>query len=313
MRSESVSDVQVNLQNSQNLDLASLQGSQQGPIGVFDSGVGGLTGLRQLRRQLPQESFLYFADTAHVPYGTRSQGEIVELVRQILTWMVAQNVKMAIMACNTSSALALETVRSEFDLPILGIILPGARAAVRAGQRIGIMATPATINSNSYLQAIQEINPAAQVWQIACPEFVPLIESNRIHEPSTVGVVSKYLQLLLDQQIDTLIYGCTHYPHLAPILEPLLPSSVQVIDPAVNLAAAAAAELKLLGLNAVQRTFPSTRFCASGCPEQFAQVSSQWLGYIPEVEQIRLPGLLPAESSGAMAVSRSLVQADLEV
>lgn len=308
-----MSDVQVNPRNSQNLALASLQRSHQGKIGVFDSGVGGLTGLRQLHHHLPQESFLYFADTAHVPYGTRSQSEIIELVRQILTWMTTQNVKMAIMACNTSSALALETVRSEFDLPILGIILPGARAAVRVGQRIGIMATPATINSNSYLQAIQEINPAAQVWQIACPEFVPLIESNRIHHPFTVGIVSKYLQPLLDQQIDTLIYGCTHYPHLAPIIEPLLPSSVQVIDPAVHLATAAAAELKLLGLNVTQGTSRSTRFCVSGRPEQFAEISSQWLGYIPEVEPIRLPGLLPAKSSGAMAVSRSLVQADLEV
>lgn len=308
-----MSDVQVNPRNSRNLDVASLQQSHQGPIGVFDSGVGGLTGLRQLRRQLPQESFLYFADTAHVPYGTRSQSEIIELVRQILTWMTTQNVKMAIMACNTSSALALETVRSEFDLPILGIILPGARAAVRAGQRIGIMATPATINSNSYLQAIQEINPTAQVWQIACPEFVPLIEGNRIHHPSTVGIVNNHLQPLLDQQIDTLIYGCTHYPHLAPIIEPLLPSSVQVIDPAVHLATAAAAELKLLGLNVTQGTSRSTRFCVSGCPEQFAEVSSQWLSYIPDVEHIRLPGLLPAQSSGAMATARSLVQADLEV
>lgn len=308
-----MSDFQASLRNYKNLDLASYQRSHQGKIGVFDSGVGGLTGLRQLHRQLPQETFLYFADTAHVPYGTRPQSEIIELVRQILSWMTSQNVKMAIMACNTSSALALETVRSEFDIPILGIILPGARAAVRAGQRIGVMATPATINSNSYLQAIQEINPAAQVWQIACPEFVPLIESNRIHEPSTVTVVNQYLQPLLDQEIDTLVYGCTHYPHLAPIIQPLLPSSVQIIDPAVHLATAAAAELKLLGLNPIPGTIHSTQFCVSGCPEQFAQVSSQWLGYIPEVEQIRLPGLLPVNSSGAMAVSGSLVQADLEV
>lgn len=149
------------------------------PIGVFDSGVGGLTVLRELYRQLPQESALYFGDTARVPYGTRSTAEILQFVREILDWMTDQGAKMIIMACNTSSALALEAVRAEYAVPILGLILPGARAAVQQGRRIGVIATPATAASNAYRQAIQEIEANAQVWQVGCPEFVPLIEQNR--------------------------------------------------------------------------------------------------------------------------------------
>lgn len=303
----------TNLQNFKNLDLSLFESSQPGRIGVFDSGVGGLTVLHQLRRQLPQESFLYFADTAHVPYGTRPQREIVELVRQILTWMVSQQVKMAVMACNTSSALALETVRSEFDIPILGLILPGAKAAVREGQRIGIIATPATVASNSYVQAIQEINPRARVWQRGCPEFVPLIENHQIDHPRTLAVVKKYLQPLLAQEIDTLVYGCTHYPHLAGIIQPLLPASVNLVDPAIHGATAAVAELQLLGLHPPKAQHP-TRFCVSGCPDQFARSSRQWLGDMPPVESVLLPGLAPPPAPPAPdSASLLLANADLEV
>ena len=154
-------------------------------IGLFDSGVGGLTVLREVYRQLPQESVLYFADSARLPYGRRSPQAILQFVREILEWMCTQGVKMIIMACNTSSALALETVRHEYDVPILGIILPGAKAAVRTGKRIGVIATTATAASNAYRQAIQEIKSETQVWQVACPEFVPLIEQNQLYSHHT--------------------------------------------------------------------------------------------------------------------------------
>lgn len=260
------------------------------PIGVFDSGVGGLTVLRELYRQLPQESALYFGDTARLPYGTRSQTQILQFVREILTWMVEQNAKMVIMACNTSSALALEAVRSEFNIPILGLILPGARAAVQQGRRIGVIATPATAASNAYRQAIQEIDSDVQVWQVGCPEFVPLIEQNRIHEPYTQTVANHYLESLLKQQIDTLIYGCTHYPYLAPVLQRILPPQVKLINPAVHVVAAAAQELDLLGLRNLRTPAP-TRFCVSGTPDNFTDLASQWLGFTPVVEQIQLPEL----------------------
>lgn len=260
------------------------------PIGIFDSGVGGLTVLRELYRQLPQESALYFGDTARLPYGTRSPEEILQFVREILTWMVSQGVKMVIMACNTSSALALEAVRSEFNLPILGLILPGARAAVQSGRRIGVIATPATVASNAYRHAILEIDPTAQVWQVGCPAFVPLIEQNRLADPYTDQVTRDYLAPLLQQRIDTLIYGCTHYPYLAPVLQRILPSSVQRIDPAVHVVAAAARELDLLGVRNPQPPLP-TRFCVSSNPKPFGQLATQWLGCTPVVEQVVLPEL----------------------
>jgi len=259
--------------------------SQRDRIGVFDSGVGGLTVLRELYRQLPNESILYFGDTARLPYGTRSQAEIVQFSREILVWMQQQGVKMVIMACNTSSALALETVRSEFNIPILGIILPGARAAVQAGKRIGVIATPATAASNAYRQAIQEIDLSVQVWQMACPEFVPLIEHDRIREPYTQEIAQEYLAPLLEQEIDTLVHGCTHYPHLNPVLKSILPPSVKIVDPAVHLVKAASQELDLLGLKNTRIALP-TRFCVSSAPARFAQLSVQWLGCTPLVEQV---------------------------
>ena len=257
-------------------------------IGVFDSGVGGLTVLQEIYRQLPNESVLYFGDTARVPYGTRSAAEIIQFTRQTLDWMVAQGVKMAIVACNTSSALALETVRSEYDLPILGVILPGARAAALQGRRIGVIATPATVKSNAYLHAIQEANPNAQVWQVACPEFVPLIETNRINDPQTLAIAQEYIQPLLDRSIDTLIYGCTHYPHLEPVLRQFIPMSVKFINPAMAVVAAAAKELNVLGIQSHHPAIP-TQFVVSGNPAQFKQVATQWLPAVPIVHQIALP------------------------
>ncbi|WP_193193861.1 glutamate racemase [Nostoc sp. MG11] len=261
------------------------QEPQRAPIGIFDSGVGGLTVLRQVYRQLPNESIVYFGDTARLPYGIRSQAEILQFAREILTWLQQQRVKMVIMACNTSSALALETVRQEFSIPILGVILPGARAAVQQGKRIGVIATPATAKSNAYRQAILEIDPNVQVWQVGCPEFVPLIEQNRIHDPYTTEVARAYLEPLLQQEIDTLVHGCTHYPHLAPVLRSFLPSHVKLVDPAVHVVAACIKELDLLGLKNTYLPLP-TRFAVSGCPQQFAQSGVKWLGYTPMVEEI---------------------------
>lgn len=262
----------------------------QHPIGVFDSGLGGLTILRELYRQLPQESLLYFADTARLPYGNRSQSEIIQFCREILHWMTEQEVKMVIMACNTSSALALETVRTEFNFPILGVILPGARAAVEVGKRIGVIATPATAASNAYRQAIREVNHQAKVWQVSCPEFVPLIEQNRLHDPYVQEVARNYLAPLQEKQIDTLIYGCTHYPYLAPVIQEILPDTVNYIDPARHVVLAAEQELELMGLKNLELPVP-TRFGVSGNPNQFAQRSRHWLGCLPIVEQIQLPTL----------------------
>jgi len=259
----------------------------QSPIGVFDSGVGGLTVLQEIYRQMPWESIVYFADTDRLPYGNRTAGEIITFVQEILDWLASQGVKMVIMACNTSSALALEVLRPYYPFPILGVILPGARAAVEQGKRIGVIATPATVNSYAYPRAIQEISRgAAQVWQVACPEFVPLIEQGRIFDPYTKAVAQQYLHPLLLAQIDTLVFGCTHYPHLAPLLRQLLPPHVNLVDPAISVTRAAAQELSLLGLSHPRPIPGQTRFGVSGCPAQFARLASRWLGEIPIVEKL---------------------------
>lgn len=259
-------------------------------IGLFDSGVGGLTVLRQIYHQMPNESVLYFGDTARLPYGTKSPQEILGFVREILDWMCAQGVKMVIMACNTSSALALETVREEYDIPILGLILPGARAAVQRGNRIGVIATPATAASHAYCKAIQEIDTSVEVWEVGCPEFVMLIESNRIHSRYTRQVARDYLQPLLDRKIDTLVYGCTHYRHLENVFRSILPSSIAIVDPAEHIAIAGERELELMGLKSNRQPLP-TRFCVSGIPHQFAELSRQWLGCLPQVEKVYMKEL----------------------
>ena len=255
------------------------------PIGMFDSGVGGLTVLREMKRQLPNESILYIGDTARLPYGDRTPEEILQFVREIMTWMMTQEVKMVMMACNTSSALVLEQVQQEFSVPILGLIWPGARAAAKSGRRVGVIATPATVASDAYRQAILEADPATQIWQVGCPQFVPLIEQDRLHDPITLKVAQTYLQPLLDVNIDTLVYGCTHYPHLEPLFQTFLPASIKRIDPAQHLVQAAAKELELLNFKSSTPGRP-TQFFVSGQPDQFAHVAARCLGTPPQVNQV---------------------------
>ncbi|MGD1865485.1 MAG: glutamate racemase [Phormidesmis sp.] len=276
-------------------------------IGVFDSGVGGLTVLKEMAEQMPHESVIYFGDTARVPYGNRSKSEILRFVREIIAWMIDSDVKMIIMACNTSSALVLEEVRSEFPIPILGIILPGARAAVKAGKRIGVVSTEATAKSNAYQQAVQEIDGSAKVWQVGCQDFVPLIESDRIHDPYTRVVAQRYLRPLVEAGIDTLVYGCTHYPHLAPVFKQILPAHITLVDPAEHLTVAAMQELKILRLrrSSTHQVEP-TEFYVSGEPEQFAAVSQQWLGYKPVVRQVPVSQLEMIHTASSSTSTRDL-------
>ena len=278
-------------------------------IGVFDSGVGGLTVLREMLTQLPHESVIYFGDTARVPYGNRSKTEILRFVREIIAWFIERDVKMLIMACNTSSALVLEEVRSEFEIPILGIILPGARAAVRSGQNIGVLSTEATAKSNAYQQAVKEIDPKATVWQVGCQEFVPLIENDRIHDPYTLAIARRYSEPLIDQGIDTLVYGCTHYPHLAPVFSQIFPNTITVVDPAKHLTRAAAKELEILGLSHAETAHSAvdnTEFFVSGDAEHFAHVSQQWLGYKPSVQQVSVEVLESIHATPSQVAERLL-------
>ncbi len=258
------------------------------PIGIFDSGVGGISVLKELNRQLPQETLIYFADTARLPYGTKSQTEIVKFVRQVLTWMQKQGVKMVIIACNTATAAAIDRVVVEYNFPIIGMIEPGANTVVNRGsKRIGVIATIHTVNSNAYLKTLLKLEPSVLVFQVAAPTLVQLIEQGRISDVYTLEVVREYLEPLITKKIDTLILGCTHYPHLIHLFRQILDSSVQIVDPAIAVVRNAAHKLKHLGWLS-DRSPHCTSFYVSGNPEDFSKRVQQFLGFTPIVETICL-------------------------
>lgn len=260
-------------------------------IGVFDSGVGGLTVLQEIHRQLPHESVLYFGDTARVPYGNREPAEIVTFVREILHMMAKKDVKMAIMACSTGSALAMDLVKGEFDFPIVGVVRPGARAAVQAGSRIGIMATHATVKSQAYSNEIWRCASDAQVWEIACPKFVPLIEKNQIDSPAMMEAAEEYLQPLIDREIDTLVFGCTHYPHLKRVFQQILPPHVTYVNPAEAAIIETAQVLAGEGIQANPNLLGETSFYVSGSAPDFADLATNWLPNRPYVQHIPVESL----------------------
>lgn len=261
-------------------------------IGVFDSGVGGLTVLQEIHRHLPYESVLYFGDTARVPYGNREPEEIIQFVREILWMMAKQNVKMAIMACSTGSALALDVVQAEFDFPIVGVVKPGALAAVQSGRRIGVIATNATVKSQAYGHEMRRRSPTIEVWEVACPAFVPLIENDMIDSPEMMAVAREYLQPLVEKEIDTLVFGCTHYPHLRRVFEQILPAHVTYVNPAEATVREISKVLVQKELQSDSEWGGKTSFYVSGCPEDFANLSLNWLAQKPPVENISVEELV---------------------
>lgn len=210
----------------------------EAPIGVFDSGVGGLTVAREIMRNIPNERIVYFGDTARVPYGSKSKNTVLRYSRQIIRFLRTQEVKAIVVACNTASAYALEEIRKELDIPIIGVVRPGARVAAEATRngRIGVIGTEATVSSGIYSQLIREQNPKLQVLGKACPLFVPLVEEGWLKDPVTVEVASRYLRELMEQGIDTLIMGCTHYPLLRSTLRDIVGEDVTLVNPAYETA-----------------------------------------------------------------------------
>ncbi|MHB8619373.1 MAG: glutamate racemase, partial [Chloroflexota bacterium] len=198
--------------------------SDSRPIGGFDSGGGGLTVLREIHRQLPAESTVYLGDTARLPYGSRSLDEVRSFAFEVMRFFLHRDVKMVVLACNTATAAALNDVRKAYSLPVVGVIRPGAEAGTLASRnrRIGVIATEATVRSRSYFDNIKDLNPAAEVWEQACPLLVDLVEAGRAHEPETRVVVGGYLRALQGHGVDTLILGCTHYPLLRDQIEAVM-------------------------------------------------------------------------------------------
>ena len=208
------------------------------PIGVFDSGVGGLTVAREIMRQLPNENIVYFGDTARVPYGSKSKDTIIRYSRQDINFLQTKKVKAIVVACNTASAVALEEIKDEYQVPILGVVEPGAMAAAEATQNgnIGIIGTEATIKSGIYNNYLRKIKPNISIVSKACPLFVPLVEEGLIEDRVTDDIVGRYLGEFKEYQIDALILGCTHYPFLSNSIARFMGPEVKLVNPAYETA-----------------------------------------------------------------------------
>lgn len=211
---------------------------REAPIGVFDSGVGGLTVVREIMRQIPNEKIVYFGDTARVPYGSKSRETVTRYSRQIVRFLQTKQVKAIVVACNTASAFALDELEKEIDIPIIGVVRPGAKVAAEATRngRIGVIGTAGTVGSNIYSTYIQQIKPEADVIGKACPLFVPLVEEGLWQDPVTDEIAMRYLSELIDISIDTLILGCTHYPLIRSTVGRIMGDHVTLVNPAYETA-----------------------------------------------------------------------------
>lgn len=211
---------------------------REAPVGVFDSGVGGLTVVREIMRQLPKERIVYFGDTARVPYGTKSRDTVIRYSRQIVRFLETREVKAIVIACNTASAYALETLQKEIGIPIIGVVKPGARVAARASfeGRIGVIGTEATVGSHIYRDYIKGLRPKAEIIEKACPLFVSLVEEGWLKDPITEAVAERYLQEMKDKKVDTLILGCTHYPLIRSTVRTVMGEKVTLVNPAYETA-----------------------------------------------------------------------------
>lgn len=253
-------------------------------IGIFDSGVGGLTVAREIMRQIPNEKLVYFGDTARVPYGNKSKDTITRYSRQIVRFLKTQDIKAIVVACNTASAYALDTIEKELDIPIIGVVKPGAKAATQAtsNKKVGVIATPGTISSKIYSEYIAGIDRDIQVIGKACPLFVPLVEEGLLQDPVTDEIAMRYLSELIDLDIDTLILGCTHYPLIRSTIGKVMGEHVTLVNPAYE----TAKELKelleekdLLNPNKPELGNNQYRFFVSDGAEKFKVFANSILKY----------------------------------
>ena len=265
-----------------------MNGARQ-PIGVFDSGIGGLTVVKAIMEDLPSESIVYFGDTARVPYGTKSKTTIVKFSLENVEFLLRFGVKCIVIACNTSSSWALPTLRKYFKVPIVGVIRPGAAAAVRQtmNKRIGVIGTTATIHSGAYEAAIRRLDPAITVFSRSCPLFVPLVEEGWLGGRICREVAERYLQPLLRQRIDTLILGCTHYPLLASTIRQVMGPRVALVDSARQTANEVRGVLMGADTLSGAPAKPRYRFFVTDEPTQFDRIGHQFLGQaIGTVERV---------------------------
>ncbi len=257
------------------------------PIGVFDSGIGGLTVLKELLGRLPEESFVYFGDTARVPYGTKSAEAVKRFTRESVRLLLDRGVKMVVIACNTASSEVLPAFETEFNVPIVGVIEPGVRAAIAATQkrRIGVIGTPGTIRSGAYQKKIVAKLPDAVVIPQACPLFVPLVEEGWIDTPVTRLVAKEYLKVYEKQAIDALVLGCTHYPLLKPVIQDTVGPGVELVDSAIETAREVARVLADRGIEG--KGGGEFHIVLSDTAPNFGDIATRFLGRrVPDIELV---------------------------
>ena len=256
--------------------------SADAPIGVFDSGIGGLTVVRELRRQLPAEDILYFGDTARVPYGPKSPETVRRYSREIAAFLLARGVKAVVVACNTATAHALPALEAELPVPVVGVVTPGARAAVRSSAHgrggIGVIGTAGTVRSGAYERAIAALDPRANVTARACPLFVPFVEEGWTTHPATRLVAEEYLAPFRAAAVDTLVLGCTHYPLLKPVIAEVVGPGTRLIDSAHETAAETRAVLEHAGIAADPARSGAAHYVVSDAAEHFAHTARHFLG-----------------------------------
>ena len=263
------------------------------PVGVFDSGIGGLTVAREIMRNLPSEKIVYFGDTARVPYGSKSRETVIRYSRQIIHFLQEQKVKAIVVACNTASAFALDAVKDELDIPILGVIEAGAKVAAQEtrNKRVGIIGTVGTVGSGIHASYLKELDPEITVIGKACPLFVPLVEEGWRKDPVTEIVARRYLKEMQDEKVDTLILGCTHYPLLRGVIGSIMGDQVQLVNPAYETSLALKQlliEQDLLNQGSVEEEFPY-RFYVSDAAEKFKSFANSILPYDVEMtKQVNL-------------------------
>jgi glutamate racemase len=265
--------------------------SNASAIGVFDSGMGGLTVVRELMSQLPNESIIYFGDTARVPYGPKSPDTVLRYSREITSYLKGEGVKALVVACNTATAHALPALRREFDMPIVGVIEPGARAAAAATKtkRVGVIGTAGTIKSRAYEKEIRKLLPDVEVTAQACALFVPLVEEGWLDSEVTRAVARNYLAPIVSAEVDTLVLGCTHYPLMKTVIGNVVGRQVRLIDSAHETARQAGEILREHGLENETPDGARYRFIASDAPDTFLGLGERFLGSpIDRVETVTL-------------------------
>jgi glutamate racemase len=249
------------------------------PIGVIDSGVGGLTVVKEIMRQLPKEEIIYIGDTARCPYGPRTQEEVRTFTWELVTALLQRQIKMLVIACNTATAAALEEIQAKLTIPVLGVIHPGARAALKAtkNQTVGIIGTEGTVKSGAYVKALHSINDAINVTSIACPTFVPLVESGQLDGENAEQVVEAALKPLMTTTIDTIILGCTHYPLLKPLIEKVMPEDIAILSSGDETALEVSTVLYHRNLLYTGERKPKHQFYTTGKSLQFQRIANSWL------------------------------------